>query len=158
MWQCFLRWMCHILHLTLVWWIAKASGYNIVGGKAHAEIHTPTPTLTYTHTHKTTTTLTITVSQKHRCTHSIVAEALTATQRGGTYKSCNHFGNFTFMVCVFLFCLCISLCFMLDTDTEEGLSPYSVFILSVILHISWKLADKDQRRFWRRGYQFDETF
>lgn len=50
------------------------------------------------------------------------------------------------------------LCFMLDTDTEEALSPYSVFILSVILHISWKLADKDQRRFWRRGYQFDETF
>ena len=33
---------------------------------------------------------------------------------------------------------------MLDTDTEEALSPYSV---SVFLHIYWKLADKDRWRF-----------
>lgn len=62
----------------------------------------------HTHTQNHNHTYKITVTQKHRCTHSIVAEALTATQRGGSYKSCNHFSHFTFVVCVFLYCLCIS--------------------------------------------------
>lgn len=28
MWQCFLRWTCHILHLTRVWWITRPPGYR----------------------------------------------------------------------------------------------------------------------------------
>lgn len=44
MWQCFLRWVCHILHLTLVWWITKPSGYNIldeIPTEKHTHTHTP---------------------------------------------------------------------------------------------------------------------
>lgn len=42
MWRCILRWMCHILHLTLLWWITNPSGYNIMD-----EIHKPTRAVSF---------------------------------------------------------------------------------------------------------------